>query len=80
MFSLLLGLAIIGALTALYFVPTFIALGRDHHQKIWIFVVNLLGGITGIAWLGALIWALLPARPRAGQHTGERNSGGGDAR
>lgn len=67
----MLWLTTIAVVAAIYFVPTFIALGRDHHHKLPIFVVNLLGGITGIAWLAALVWALLPARPRAGYRSGE---------
>ena len=66
--SLFLTLFAIGVVGFFYFVPTFIALGRDHHQKLWIFVVNLVGGITGIAWIAALIWSLLPARPAAARY------------
>lgn len=62
MSTLILSLFAICIVGFLYFVPTLIAMGRDHDQKLAIFVVNLVGGITGIAWLAALVWSLLPAR------------------
>ena len=42
---------------AVYFLPTFIALVRDHHNKVAIIVTNLLLGWTGAVWLVALIWS-----------------------
>lgn len=71
MSSLLLAMVAIGLVGVFYFVPTFIAVGRGHHQTLWIFVVNLIGGITGIAWIAALIWSLLPARPAATHYRDE---------
>lgn len=68
MSTLLLSISAIAVVGFLYFVPTFIAVGRNHHQKLAIFVVNLVGGITGIAWVAALIWSLLPARPAAARY------------
>jgi len=40
-----------------YFLPTFIASGRDASSKNMIFVLNLLLGVTIIGWIAAFIWA-----------------------
>lgn len=42
---------------AVYFLPTLIALVRDHHNKVAIIVTNLLLGWTGAVWLVAIIWS-----------------------
>ena len=41
-----------------YFLPTIIAVQRDHRSSDAIFFVNLLLGLTVIGWLVALIWSL----------------------
>lgn len=43
----------------LYFLPTFIAVGRTHRNMLAISVTNLLLGWTAIGWLVALIWSLI---------------------
>lgn len=43
----------------LYFLPTVIAISRDHKNKVAIFILNIAGGWTGFLWLGALIWAVM---------------------
>jgi hypothetical protein len=40
-----------------YFLPWFIAMGRDHHQRSAIAVLNLLAGWTLIGWVVALVWS-----------------------
>lgn len=42
----------------LYLTPTFIAVGRSHHNAGAIFALNLLAGWTVIGWIGSLVWAL----------------------
>ena len=42
---------------AVYFLPSLIALTREHHNKVAIIVTNLLLGWTGVVWLVALIWS-----------------------
>lgn len=42
---------------AVYFLPTLIALTRDHHNKVAIIVANLLLSWTGVVWFVTLIWA-----------------------
>jgi hypothetical protein len=41
-----------------YFVPTFVAFYRQHHNRLAIFVLNLLLGWSFIGWACALVWAL----------------------
>lgn len=43
-----------------YFIPTFVAWQRGipSNKTCAIFFLNLIGGWTGFAWLGALIWAI----------------------
>lgn len=40
-----------------YFLPTIIAVLRERHDKISIFLVNLFLGWSLIGWIVALIWA-----------------------
>ncbi len=46
-----------------YFLPTFVATWRLHHQTKAILALNLLLGWTFIGWAGALIWALTVVKP-----------------
>ena len=48
---------VVFALLTFYFLPTLIALGRGHHQRTTIFLLNLLLGWTFFGWVGALVWA-----------------------
>jgi hypothetical protein len=40
-----------------YFLPAIVALVRERHDKISIFLLNFLLGWTLIGWVVALIWA-----------------------
>jgi hypothetical protein len=42
---------------ALYFVPTVVALKRNHQNKVGIILLNIFLGWTFLGWIGALIWA-----------------------
>ena len=42
-----------------YFIPSIIAGGRKHPQKLAIFLLNLFTGGTGIGWIAALVWAFI---------------------
>ena len=44
---------------AFYFIPTIIAVARDHKNKAGIFVVNLLTGWTFLGWVGSLVWSVV---------------------
>jgi len=41
----------------LYFVPTFVAFGRHHHQRVAILILNVFLGCTGVGWIAALVWS-----------------------
>ena len=65
------------ALLILYFLPTIAAVGRKHHQRTAIFVLNLFLGWTFIGWVAALVMAAtavkdLPGDLRACPHCAER--------
>jgi hypothetical protein len=49
-----LGVVYVLAIFAAYWVPSIIAFGRAHHNKVSILVVNLFLGWTFIGWVVAL--------------------------
>lgn len=49
---------------AFYFLPTMIAIFRNHHQSGAITVINLFFGWTFIGWVIALAWSVSAARER----------------
>ena len=59
---LLLLLLVIGL--GLYFLPTIIAIFRNHHQCGVIIVINLFFGWTFIGWVISLAWSVSAARER----------------
>lgn len=44
---------------ALYFLPSIIAVVRDHKNLMGIALLNLFLGWTLLFWVGALVWAVL---------------------
>jgi predicted PurR-regulated permease PerM len=50
--AILLAIAI-----AVYLFPSIVAMRRRHHRRLAIFMLNLLLGWSGLAWIVALIWA-----------------------
>ena len=42
-----------------YFIPTIIAIKRDHPNKVAIILLNFLLGWAIIGWIGSLIWSVL---------------------
>lgn len=69
-------------LACVYMVPTMIAYWRGHGYKHVIFALNVIGGITGLGWIIAIIWAAWPndkslIDPVMGNVTGKgyRNAG-----
>ena len=50
------GLVII--LLAIYFIPLFVAVMREHKNATAIAALNFLLGWTFIGWAGALVWSL----------------------
>jgi hypothetical protein len=51
-------IAVVVALAALYFAPTFVAARHQHPNRIGIFLMNLLLGWTVIGWIASLVWAV----------------------
>lgn len=54
-------LILIGAVIGLgvYFLPTIIALSRNHKHKVAIFLLNFFVGWTFFGWVGALVWSIV---------------------
>ena len=50
----------------IYFLPTIIAISRNHPQRLAIFLINLFFGETVIGWVGSMVWAVMH---RQGRHT-----------
>jgi len=40
-----------------YFIPSLVAMKRDHPNAVPIFLVNAFFGWTVIGWVGALVWS-----------------------
>lgn len=51
-------LVAVAIVAVLYFLPSLTAKGHPHRPSI--FVINLSFGWTGIGWVLALAWALIP--------------------
>lgn len=73
---------IILIVAVLYFIPSVVAYKRNHAYKNIILVINIVFGLTGIGWAGAMIWAIWPTEkslidPILGNvtGTGQRNAG-----
>ena len=50
-------------LIGLYFLPTFIAMGRHLYSRGGIAMLNLFLGWTFIGWIAALLWAITAPAP-----------------
>ena len=50
----------------IYFLPTLIAVRKDHHNKLSIFLLNLLLGWTFLGWVASLIWSVSRPPPQQG--------------
>jgi hypothetical protein len=55
-------LLFLGVSITFYFIPTFVALERDHHQLWPILALNLFLGWTVVGWIAALIWSVTAMR------------------
>lgn len=54
----IVGLVVLVLLLALYFLPTIIAMNRNHNNLGPIFLLNLLLGWTLVGWVVALAWSV----------------------
>lgn len=61
--SALQALVWIVGIPAIYLLPTFIAGGRQHHQRRAILILNVFGGWTVLGWIAALTWACMATDP-----------------
>jgi uncharacterized membrane protein HdeD (DUF308 family) len=52
------GILLIAFGVAIYFIPTFIAVKRNHPNSAAIVTINLLLGWICIGWIVALVWSL----------------------
>lgn len=50
------------ALTVVYLLPTLVGAVRGVDRLALVFLVNLIGGATGIGWIAAMILAFRPRR------------------
>ena len=52
---------------SLYFLPTIIAVHKEHHYKVPIILVNVLGGaVAGLGWIIALVWCFIEPHQATG--------------
>ena len=42
-----------------YFLPSFIAILRNHKNKLAILLLNILLGWTVLGWVGSLVWSVI---------------------
>lgn len=60
--DLAIALAFLAFVLAIYFIPTMVAMSREHHNRFAILVLNVFLGWTFIGWVIALVWALTEVR------------------
>ena len=58
------GLLTLLIVLAIYFVPTLVAIKREHHNLAAIIALNVLLGWTILGWVAALVWALTVVKGR----------------
>lgn len=63
--SVLLGFVLYALIVLIYFIPSFIAAKRNHHQFGPIVVINILLGWTLLGWAAALAWSVSAVRRSA---------------
>jgi Superinfection immunity protein len=51
-------LLILLLLVGIYLLPTWISIKRNHPHHVYIALINIFLGSTGIGWIIALLWAL----------------------
>lgn len=56
------GLLLFAWMVAGYFIPSFVAWKRGHHQTMAIAALNVFAGWTIVGWIGSLIWSLTALR------------------
>ncbi|MGR2929340.1 superinfection immunity protein [Acidithiobacillus ferriphilus] len=58
---------LLGAIFGLfiYFIPSIVAAARHHEHFLWVLVLNIVLGWSGIAWIILIVWAILGERRAA---------------
>lgn len=51
-------LVLLTLVLVIYFLPSFIALLRQHKNKFTIFLLNLFLGWTVLGWVSSLVWSV----------------------
>lgn len=54
----LFGIMAVLFLLFIYFIPTFVAVNRGHHNRAAIFILNLFLGWSFVGWVIALTWSM----------------------
>jgi Na+/proline symporter len=62
--SIIMVLIVLGCMLGVYFIPSFVASDRKHHNRLAIYVLNLFLGWTFLGWVLALIWACTMVIPQ----------------
>lgn len=68
------------AVVLIYFIPNWIASGRQHPNKNAIFVANLLLGWTILGWIGTLVWSFTSTKSDATVKSVTATDGKGDGK
>ena len=53
----------------IYLIPSWIAVKRNHTNKVALIIANVLLGWSGVVWVGCLIWAVWKSGDNAGNIT-----------
>jgi len=56
-FGAVFALALIALAAAFYLLPAIVAYKRNHHNRLAILLLNILGGWSFIGWLISMVWA-----------------------
>lgn len=77
------GVVLLILMVTFYLMPTIVAYRREHHYRHVIAALNVIGGVTGIGWAVAFVWAVWPSDkslvdPVLGNVTGKGNRNAGD--
>ena len=62
--EIIVTLIVLGIALGIYFIPSFVASDRGHHNTAAIVVLNLFLGWTFLGWVLALVWACTVVRPK----------------
>jgi cytochrome bd-type quinol oxidase subunit 2 len=66
--TIALGFLVLGVLALVYFMPTFVAVFRKHHNAAAIVILNILTGWSFVGWVAALVWSFTEIRTKDHYH------------